>query len=211
MRKTTKLLFLLLPIISGAQEYSFNGETNAVLYKGFANTLIINKPAEDSGTPLCFDGTVKITPNQKQTTLPLYYVEVLDTVGRKKGRMNMSKYLRHPDGFKEKVFIDKFEFEIVPLPEVFLFVGPSLTGEKIEPDHMRLKIGLQGSFPETAFVIKEYTIIANKEIISIKNTGLTPQAREFILKQKEGTEIKINAVYTDPVGKKRRVGGLFYL
>ena len=137
---TKKSLFLLffIPFFSVAQEYLFNGEPTPLLYKGYTNSFVINtdQKIKDTGTPLCFDGTVKITPNQSITEKPKYYIEVLDTVGRQKGRINISKQLNHPDGFQEKVFIDKFHFSILPFPETVVFIGSAMSGEKIETDQM---------------------------------------------------------------------------
>ena len=210
--KTLIILLLLLPArFTGAQKYLFNGDTTALFYKGFTNTFIIKKTIENSGTPLCFDGTIKTTLSQNSNLNPKYYVEVLDTVTREKGSLNICKKMRHPDGFEENVFIDKLYFKMVPLPEIYLFIGDTETGNKLNKDKMELKIGIRERFPKTEFKIEEYTIVVNKEELSEKNTQLTPQAKSFILKQKEGEEIKISVVYVDLANKKRRVEGVFYL
>jgi len=206
------VIFVFLPFMSVAQGYLFNKDSIALFYKGYTNSFEIkNNNLENTGTPLCFDGSVKIIPDQTSHQKPKYYIEVLDTVTRNKGRLNISKYLIHPDGFREKVFIDKFEFKIIPFPETILFVGTVTPGEKIDPKEMDLKVGIKETFPETTFRIKEYTIIANKEIISIKSADITQQAIGFIMKQKKGEEIKINAIYVDSINKQRRVSGVFYL
>ena len=210
----TLILFLLLLLsvpFTGAQKYLFNGDTTALFYKGFTNTFIIKKKIENSGTPLCFDGTVKTTLSQNSKINPKYYVEVLDTVTREKGSLNICKKKKHPDGFEENVFIDKFYFKLVPFPEIYLFVGDIETGNKLNTDRMNLKIGIKASFPKTEFKIEEYTIVANKEELSVKSTELTQQAKGFILKQKEGEETQISVLYVDWANKKRRVQGVFYL
>ena len=89
--------------------------------------------------PLCFDGTTKITPSDKEN---IYYIEVLDSVTREEGTLNITKYLTHPDGFQEKVFIDKFTFGIIPLPETVIFIGNSHSFEKINVNNLELKVGL---------------------------------------------------------------------
>ena len=209
--KIQLVIWLFLPFITGAQEYLFNGDTLPLFFKGYTNTFVIKKPLNKSGTPLCFDRTVKVTANQTITENPNYYIEVLDTVSRFKGILNITKIKAHPDGYREKVFVDKFEFKIHPLPETFLFVGFAVKGEKLDPDQMDLKVGIKETYPETSFLIKEYTIEANKERLSVKSKKLTPQARAFILKQKKGEEIKISVLYADPLNRKRRVFGVFYL
>ena len=204
-------ILFLLPFFSLAQGYLFNKDSLALFYKGYTNSFCINNNnRENTGTPLCFDGSVKIIPNQSSYEKLKYYIEVLDTVTRDRGTLNISKHLTHPDGFREKVFIDKFEFKIIPFPETILFIGNSTPGEKIDPNKMDLKVGIKETFPETTFRIKEYTIMANKEVISIKSADITQQAKRFIMKQTKGEEIKINATYIDPINKQRRVSGVFY-
>ena len=213
LRAIFKLIILIfLPIISEAQAYSFNEDSLALFYKGYTNSFVINNNnIANTGTPLCFDGTIKIIPDQTSDEKPKYYIEVLDTVTRDKGRLNITKHLIHPDGFREKVFVDKFEFKIIPFPETFLFFGSSVTGEKLDSNQMGLKVGIKEPFPETKFLIKEYTITANKEIIRVKSAEITEQAKAFILKQKKGEEIKIEVVYIDPMNKQRSKRGVFYL
>tara|TARA_B100000674_G_scaffold209001_2_gene171022 strand:- start:125 stop:769 length:645 start_codon:yes stop_codon:yes gene_type:complete len=210
--KSKLFIFFLLPFVSAAQGYLFNKDTLALFYKGYTNSFEINNNnVENTGTPLCFDGSIKIIPDQNSHENAKYYIEVLDTVTRNRGKLNISKHLTHPDGFIEKVFIDKFEFKIIPFPETILFVGSSSPGEKIDPKNMDLKVGIKETIPETTFRIEEYTIIANKETITIKSHETTQQAIGFIMKQAKGKEIKINAIYVDSIKKQRKVSGVFYL
>ena len=140
-------MLFLFPFVSLAQGYLFNKDSIALFYKGYTNSFEIkNNNLENTGTPLCFDGSVKIIPDQSSYEKSKYYIEVLDTVTRDKGRLNISKYLIHPDGFREKVFIDKFEFKIIPFPETILFVGTVTPGEKINPNEMDLKVGIKEIF-----------------------------------------------------------------
>lgn len=184
-------------------QYLFNNDSSKVFYKGFTNTYNCDK-----GTPLCFDGTLKITTSDNENQ---YYVEVLDSVSRDKGKLNIAKYLNHPDGFTEKVFIDKFSFSIKTLPETTIFIGNSSTNEKINKKELDLKVGLFAPFPITNFLIKEYTIIANKKALIIKSSRTTQQAVDFIQSLKTGTNIKIEVVYIDALNKQRRVQGVFSL
>ena len=195
-------ILLFLPSIVLGQ-YLFNEDTTKVLYKGFTNSFIC-----EQGTPLCFDGSVLISPSDVENT---YYVEILDTVSRNKGKINIAKYLTHPDGYREKVFIDKFSFQIIPLPETILYVGPAETNTKIDTSNLNLRVGIAADFPETRFRIKEFTVIANKKVLIIKSSKITPQAIAFINGLDKGTSIKLEVVYVDPLKKARRVQGEFYL
>jgi len=193
-------ILLILPNMVLGQ-YLFNKDTAIVLYKGFTNTFIC-----EQGTPLCFDGSILITPSNVEN---MYYVEVLDTVSRNTGKINIAKYMEHPDGFTEKVFIDKFSFQITPLPETFLYVGLSEPNTRIDTSNLNLRVGLEAAFPETQFVIKEFTLIANKKALIIKSRKITAQAIDFILSLPEETKIQIEVIYTDSLKKNRRVYGEF--
>jgi len=193
-------LLLIAPNIVVAQ-HLFNKDTAKVLYKGYTNSFVCEK-----GTPLCFDGSVLISSSNIENT---YYIQVLDTVSRGNGKINIAKYLTHPDGFIEKVFIDKFSFQITPLPETLLYVGDSGPNSKIDTSNLNIHVGLDVDFPETQFVIKEFTLIANKQALIIKSRKTTAQAISFIKSLPEETRIQIEAVYMDPLKKTRRVYGDF--
>jgi len=202
MRRLLFCLALVFPNIVMSQ-YLFNNDSAKVFFKGFTNVYDCDK-----GTPLCFDGSVKITPSNNENK---YYVEVLDSVSRDQGKFNIAKYLEHPDGFTEKVFIDKFNFIIKPLPETIIFIGTSSSGEKINTENLDIKIGLLTPFPNTNFLITEYTIIANKKVLTIKSSKITQQAMGFIKGLSSGTNIKVEVVYKDPLEKQRRIQGVFIL
>lgn len=200
-----RLLFcfaLVSPNIVMGQDL-FNNDSAKVFFKGFTNIYNCEK-----GTPLCFDGSVKITPSNNENK---YYVEVLDSVSRDQGKLNIAEYLEHPDGFTEKVFIDKFSFIIKPLPKTTVFIGTNVSGEKINTENLDIKIGLLTPFPKTNFLITEYTIIANKKALIIKSSKITPQAISFIKALSLGTNINIEVVYKDPLEKQRRIQGSFIL
>ena len=204
MIKTFLLTCVLIPLnLNSQQSYLFNKDSTAKLFKGYTNTF-----KNKEGTPLCFDGSVKITPSDISN---LYYVEVLDSVTRPEGKINITKYLTHPDGFREKVFIDKFSFQIDPLPETVLFLGEIASPGIIDTNNCEISVGLAEPFPETSFKIREFTIIAQKRVLSIKSRKTTQQAIDFIKSLNPGTAIEIEAVYTDPLKKARRVHGSFRL
>jgi hypothetical protein len=66
-------------------------------------------------------------------------------------------------------------------------------------------------FPNTNFLITEYTIIANKKVLTIKSSKITQQAMGFIKGLSSGTNIKVEVVYKDPLEKQRRIQGVFIL
>jgi len=184
-------------------QYLFNNDSSRVFFSGFTNVFTC-----ENGTPLCFDGSLKITISDKENQ---YYVEVLDSVTRDECKLNIAKYLEHPDGFTEKVFIDKFSFTLKPLPETFIFIGKATKNQKINKKELDLTVGLLAPFPNTDFLIKEYTLIANKKALIIKSSKITQQANDFITSLSAGTNMKIEVVYMDVLGKQRRIQGAFSL
>lgn len=200
MIKGFLFILLFLPSVVLGQ-YLFNKDTARVLYKGFTNSFICKQ-----GTPLCFDGSVLISPSDVENT---YYIEVLDTVSRNKGKINIAKYLTHPDGYREKVFIDKFSFQIIPLPETILYLGLAETNTKIDTSNLNLRVGIAADFPETRFRIKEFTAIANKKVLIIKSSKITPQAIAFIKSLPPESTLEIEVIYIDPLDRTRRIHGEF--
>lgn len=201
----TKLFLLTLLIIPNAlwSQYLFNNDTTRLVFSGFTNSFICDK-----GTPLCFDGSIKVTPSDKENQ---YFLEVLDTVSRTQGKVNIAKYMTHPDGFKEKVFVDKFLFQITPISDAVIHIGNTSSLGKLDTANLDLKVALFLPFPESRFTIKEYTILADKKVLIIKSSKITPQAKTFIKGLSKGTSIDIEIVYVDPLKKERRVKGSFYL
>ena len=59
--------------------------------------------------------------------------------------------------------------------------------------------------------LKEFTYIANKKVLTIKSSKITPQAEAFIKTLSEGDTFKIEVVYIDPLKKIRRVNKEFFL
>ena len=60
MRRLLFCLALVFPNIVMSQ-YLFNNDSAKVFFKGFTNAYDCDK-----GTPLCFDGSVKITPSNNE-------------------------------------------------------------------------------------------------------------------------------------------------
>ena len=73
-----------------------------------------------------------------------------------------------------------FSFQIRPLPETNIFIGESISNQKIDTNNLDLSVGLLSPYPQTSFVIKEFTLMANKKALIIKSRKITPQAVDFI-------------------------------
>jgi hypothetical protein len=189
--KTTFFLFFICFTLQG-QKYLFNNKQDSLFFTEFVNEFYLQE-----GTPLSFDGTLKF---YQTNTAGKYFVEVLDTVSRVTGNLNIVTYINTPDGRQEKVFIDKFSFNIVKGPEPKLFVGKALSGERLDTSSLALSIGFINSFPKPNYSITEISLILNKkEVITVKSSGLTQSIIRKIKKLVMDAEIRITVAYQDPL------------
>lgn len=196
-------LFVFLTSHTFSQSYLFNNKKDSVLYTGYVNTLFV-----EEGTPLNFDGTIHVEPTKE---IGSYHVVVHDTVTRLCGKLNITSYLEASNGEKEKVFIDKFSFNIKKGPEAVLFIGDAVSGEKIDTLNLEMKIGFSEPFPEPNFTITEVSLILEKEVLTIKSNRLTQQVINKIKSLPPGYEIEILVFYKDPLDRPRRVKAMFIL
>ena len=196
-------LFIFLTSHTFSQNYLFNNKKDSVLYTGYVNSLFV-----EEGTPLNFDGTLFIEPTKE---MGLYLVVVLDSVTRPLGKLNTASYLEDSNGEKEKVFIDKFSFNIKKGPEAVLFIGDAVSGEKIDTLNLEMKIGFLEPFPEPNFTITEVSLILEKEVLTIKSNRLTQRVINKIKSLPSGYEIEVLVFYKDPLDRPRRAKAIFIL
>lgn len=196
-------LFLFLTSHTFSQSYLFNNKKDSVLYTGYVNTLFV-----EEGTPLNFDGTIHVEPTKEMGS---YHVVVLDTVTRPYGKLNITSYLEGPNGEKEKVFIDKFSFNIKKGPEEVLYIGDAVSGEKIDTLNLEIEIGFLEPFPIANFTITETSIVFENNVLTIKSKRLTQQVINEIKRLPSGSEVGVSVVYKDPLGRIKRTKAVFLL
>lgn len=196
-------LFLCFSSVVFSQNQLFNDKKDTVLYTEYVNAVFIKE-----GTPLNFDGTILIEPTDEKG---LYYVVVLDTVTRPLGKLNLAAYLEAPNGEKEKVFIDKFSFNIKKGPEPILYIGQAVSGEKIDTLNLEIKIGFIEAFPIPNYTVTEVSIVLNKKVITIKSNKLTEQVIKEIKSMPSGSELEVFVLYKDPMERRKKTSALFVL
>lgn len=186
------------------QKYLFNNKKDTVFFSSFINELFVKE-----GTPLCFDGTLRVHPTDKKG---IYLIEVLDTVTRNTGTLNIAAYIDSPEGGREKVFIDKFSFIIKKGPQPKLYVGSAPNGEKVDTTNLALGVGFIEKWPKANFQIIEASVILDKkEVITIKSKQLSPTVIRKIKRLVAGAELRISVVYKDRLLRTKRISGVYFL
>ena len=210
MFKTT-LFFCFSTFLSVAQtkdngfyKYTFNNEKKAVFYKGYVNTFKLKE-----GTPLSFDGALRIHTTD---ILGAYQVEVLDTVTSLSGKLNITAYIEAPEGGREKVFIDKFPFEIKEAPSLHVFIGNSISGENIDTSNLRLKVGFVEPLPVSNYKVSEVSLIIDKrEVITLKSDDLSQNVKRKLSRLSPGVEVRVSVMVKDPLNKTKRINAVFFI
>ena len=209
MFKTT-LFFCFSTFLSVAQtkdngfyKYTFNNEKKAVFYKGYVNTFKLKE-----GTPLSFDGALRIHTTD---VLGAYQVEVLDTVTSLSGKLNITAYIEAPEGGREKVFIDKFPFEIKEAPSLHVFIGNSISGENIDTSNLRLKVGFVEPLPVSNYKVSEVSLIIDKrEVITLKSDDLSQNVKRKLSRLSPGVEVRVSVMVKDPLNKTKKNKRCFF-
>ena len=210
MFKTT-LFFWSFTFLSFAQikdtgfyKYMFNNEKKAVFYKGFVNTF-----KTEEGTPLSFDGALRIHTTD---VLGVYHVEVLDSVTSLSGKLNITAYIEAPEGGREKVFIDKFPFEIKEAPSLLVFIGNSVSGENIDTSNLRLKVGFLEPLPVSNYKVSEVSLIIEKrEVITLNSEDLSQSVKRKLSRLSPGAEVRVSVTVKNPLNKKKRINAVFFI
>lgn len=197
-------IFFSLFCFSFQGQYLFNNKKEAIFFSNYVNELFVKE-----GTPLCFDGTLRVHPTDKKNS---YLVEVLDTVTRDTGKLNIASYTETPEGGREKIFIDKFAFVIKNNLQPTLYIGSASTLEIVDTANLSLSIRFAEQWPKANFQITEVSIILDKkEVITLKSNQLNQIIIRKIKQLLAGAEIQISVVYKDPLLRSKRISGVFYL
>ena len=210
MFKTT-LLFCFITFLSVAQikdngfyKYTFNNGKEAAFYKGYVNTFKLKE-----GTPLNFDGALRIHTTD---ILGVYRVEVLDTVTSLSGKLNITAYIEAPEGGREKVFIDKFPFEIKEAPSLHVFIGNSVSGENIDTSNLRLKVGFIEPLPVSNYKVSEVSVIIDKkEVITLNSEDFNQSVKRKLSRLNSGAEVRVSVTVKDPLDKTKRINAVFFI
>ncbi len=210
MFKTT-LLFCFITFLSVAQikdngfyKYTFNNGKEAAFYKGYVNTFKLKE-----GTPLNFDGALRIHTTD---ILGVYRVEVLDTVTSLSGKLNITAYIEAPEGGREKVFIDKFPFEIKEAPSLHVFIGNSVSGENIDTSNLRLKVGFIEPLPVSNYKVAEVSLIIDKkEVITLNSEDFNQSVKRKLSRLNSGAEVRVSVTVKDPLDKTKRINAVFFI
>jgi hypothetical protein len=186
------------------QQYTFNDKQDSVFLTGIVNELFVKE-----GTPLCFDGTLNIHTTNR---IGVYLIEVLDTVTRDVGKLNIAAYTERPEGGREKIFIDKFTFNINKGPQPRLFLGQAVSGETLDTANLDLRVGFIEEWPSSNYQISELSLVLDKkEVITTKNSQLNQALIHKIKNLPLGTELSFSVSYKDILQHSKRISGVFFI
>ena len=205
VKKTTILFLFSIAFFSlQSQQYTFNNKQDSVFLTDIVNELFVKE-----GTPLCFDGTLNIHTTNR---MGVYLIEVLDTVTRDVGKLNIAAYTERPEGGRETIFIDKFTFNIKKGPQPLLFFGEVVSGEILDTVNLDLKVGFIEDWPSSNYQITEVSLILDKkEVVMIKSSQLSQALIRKIKNLPLGTEVSVSVAYKDTLQRSKRISGIFFM
>ena len=196
--------FILICFTLKGQKYLFNNNQDSAFFTDYVNEFYL-----EEGTPLSFDGTLKFYPTN---IAGKYLVEVLDTVSRDSGKLNVAAYIDAPEGGQEKVFIDKFAFNILKGPEPKLFVGKVVSEGKLDTANLKVRIGFTNAWPKPNYSVTEISLILDKkEVITVKSNELTQSIIRKIRRLVLGAEVRVTVAFKDPLFRSQTISGVFFL
>ncbi|MFY7668478.1 MAG: hypothetical protein ACOVQG_07025 [Crocinitomicaceae bacterium] len=204
-----KILFSLLFFISVSKlvsqenyNYKFNGSKDTFFLRDYANSFYTDK-----GFPVNLDGAFIIEPTKKYQT---WSIHTLDTVKRTSATLLVVNYEINPETQeREKVIIGKFTVKIKGSMKPVLWLGNSVSGEKIDTSEFNVHVEFDSDSVNAEFKIESFDLVYGSTIFSSTGKSLTQSMIDFILGLKRDEKILLEVTYTDLRGIKKQIRGNF--
>ena len=204
-----KILYSLLFIISISKlvsqenyNYKFNGSKDTFFLRDYANSFYTDK-----GFPVNLDGAFIIEPTKKYQT---WSIHTLDTVKRSSATLLVVNYEINPETQeREKVIIGKFTVKIKGSMKPVLWLGNSVSGEKIDTTAFNVHVEFDSDSVNAEFKIESYDLVYGSIIFSSTGKSLTQSMIDFILALKKDEKILLEVTYVDLRGTKKQIRGSF--
>ena len=197
------ILFSLSKIFSQENfNYKFNGSKDTFFVRDYANSFYTDK-----GFPVNLDGAFIIEPTKKYQT---WSVHTLDTVRRTSATFLIVNYEIDPETQeREKVIIDKFIVKIKGSIKPVLWLGNSVSGEKIDTTAFNVHVEFDSDSVNAEYKIESFDLVYGSTIFSSTGKSLTQSMIDFILALKREEKVLLEVSYVDLRGTKKQIRGAF--
>jgi hypothetical protein len=204
-----KILYSLLFFISVSKlvsqenyNYKFNGSKDTCFLREYANSFYTDK-----GFPVNLDGAFIIEPTKKYQT---WSIHTLDTVKRTSATLLVVNYEINPETQeREKVIIGKFTVKIKGSMKPVLWLGNSVSGEKIDTTAFNVHVEFDSDSVNAEFKIESFDLVYGSTIFSSTGKSLTQSMIDFILALKKDEKILLEVTYVDLRGTRKQIRGSF--
>ncbi|MBM3184694.1 MAG: hypothetical protein FJZ67_00200 [Bacteroidetes bacterium] len=197
------ILFSLSKLISQENyHYKFNGSKDTFFLRDYANSFYTEK-----GFPVNLDGAFIIEPTKKHQT---WAVHTLDTVRRTTATFLIANYEINPETQeREKVIIDKFIVKIKGAIKPVLWLGNSVSGEKIDTTAFNVHVEFDNDSIKAEYKIESFDLVYGSTIFSSIGKSLTKSMIDFILALKKDEKVLLDVTCSDLRGTKKQIRGSF--
>lgn len=204
-----KIIYSIICVISVSKlvsqenyNYKFNGSKDTFFLRDYANSFYTDK-----GFPVNLDGAFIIEPTKKHQT---WSIHTLDTVKRTSATFLIVNYEINPETQeREKVIIDKFIVKIKGSMKPVLWLGNSVSGEKIDTTAFNVHVEFDSDSVNAEFKIESFDLVYGSTIFSSTGKSLTQSMIDFILALKKDEKVLIEVTYADLRGTKKQIRGSF--
>lgn len=182
--------------------YKFNGSKDTFFVRDYANSFYTDK-----GFPVNLDGAFIIEPTEKHQ---IWSVHTLDTVRRTSATFLIVNYEINPETQeREKVIIDKFPVKIKGFLKPVLWLGNSVSGEKIDTTAFNVHVEFDSDSVNAEYKIESFDLVYGSTIFSSTGKSLTQRMIDFILALKRDENVFLEVTYVDIRGTKKQIRGTF--
>lgn len=182
--------------------YKFNGSKDTFFVRDYANSFYTDK-----GFPVNLDGAFIIEPTEKHQ---IWSVHTLDTVRRTSATFLIVNYEINPETQeREKVIIDKFPVKIKGFLKPVLWLGNSVSGEKIDTTAFNVHVEFDSDSVNAEYKIESFNLVYGSTIFSSTGKSLTQSMIDFILALKRDENVFLEVTYVDIRGTKKQIRGTF--
>ena len=137
-------------------------------------------------------------------------VQTLDTVRRTFATFLIVNYEINPETQeREKVIIDKFIVKIKGSIKPVLWLGNSISGEKIDTTAFNIHVEFDIDSVNAEYKIESFDLVFGSTIFSSTGKSLTKSMIDFILALKKEEKILLEVTYSDLRGTKKQIRGTF--